>query len=596
MSELKEYIVTLHRYDDLDTFYQDMETPGGDLYIPNRKIDVVNRRSLSRNTHYLLTDDEASQISQDSRVLAVSPPLHTLPFIVGNPSWTQTAKFDSSFSLDTNSKNWGLLFCTSESENNSIRFSIPVTTTISRKLSGKNVDVVSPESGMKRNHAEFAVNINGTGGYRTVAANWYGFGLGSPPGIGPPSETYIYAEDDEGNPQSHGLHVAGTMAGNTQGWARDANLYFQVPTIGFSAGEFFQGSWDYIRTWHNWKKINQINTNLGRHNPTVVGLSIGARAKVRIDAITSIVYRGTTHAGPWTSLAQNQDAAGWSNGTVTLAALGFQSAQLRFLDDTWQAFVGPPSNFYAANNADIEDAIQDGVIIVNAAGNYGMKVDKPGGLDYNNSTTVAGLTFYQNRNEWTADIIVAGNLQPDLTNEQSGDTGPAVTLWAPGTTIVSTVQNNYTTVSNDSFLDPRGLNGDRLAGVSWRGTSMACPQIAGVIACLLELKPNFNQSDVKSYLLNVAKSLKINGGFGETDKTLFMPDATFAISANKNTVASGESIVYTITTTNVPNGSVVYLTESGTSTGADFIDGITQIILTINNNTASWTRQVNVGD
>ena len=29
MSELKEYIVTLKNRDDLDAFYEDMETPGG---------------------------------------------------------------------------------------------------------------------------------------------------------------------------------------------------------------------------------------------------------------------------------------------------------------------------------------------------------------------------------------------------------------------------------------------------------------------------------------------------------------------------------------------------------------------------------------
>ena len=31
MSDLKEYVVTLKDYDDLNDFYDDMETPGGDV-------------------------------------------------------------------------------------------------------------------------------------------------------------------------------------------------------------------------------------------------------------------------------------------------------------------------------------------------------------------------------------------------------------------------------------------------------------------------------------------------------------------------------------------------------------------------------------
>jgi hypothetical protein len=560
-----------------------METSGGNLYIPNREIDIVNRRPISRNTHYLLTDEEASQISQDSRVLAVSPPLHTFTDLVSGPSWTQTGKFDASLNtpFDTNSKNWGLLFSTSETINSSLQNNNAVTTTISRKLSGKNVDVVSPESTIKKNHAEFAVNNDGTGGYRTVEADWFSYGLGSPPY----PYNYSYIGD-------HATHVTGTIAGNTQGWARDASIYFSVPS--YSAVPY-QGSWDYIRAWHNWKKINQINSNLGRHNPTVVGLSTNIRGLINISTITSITYRGTTYAGTWTNASPSTNPAGWSNGTVTLAALGFRQQQIRNQEGGWKVFVGPGISVFAAENADIADAISDGVIIVQSAGNYGMKVDVPGGLDYNNSVTASGTTYHQNRNEWTADVIAAGNLTPDLYNADfaSGDTGPAVTLWAPGTRIVSSVPNDY--AYDDSFLDPRGLNGDRIAGQDWTGTSMACPQIAGVIACLLELKPSFNQSDVKAYLLNVAKSFKVDGGFGETTKTLFFPEPTFAIAANKNSVASGESIVYTITTTNVPDGSVIYLTESGTSTGTDFVDGLTQQVITINNNTASFTRTVNTG-
>ncbi len=69
MSDLKEYIVTLKNKDDLDAFYEDMETPGGSLYIPNRAVECVNRREISRNTHYMLSDAEAEELKKDSRVM-----------------------------------------------------------------------------------------------------------------------------------------------------------------------------------------------------------------------------------------------------------------------------------------------------------------------------------------------------------------------------------------------------------------------------------------------------------------------------------------------------------------------------------------------
>jgi hypothetical protein len=65
--ETKEYIVTLKNFEDLDQFYQDMETPGGTLYIPNRSIPCTDRRPTSRNTFYMLTEWEAAELRGDER-------------------------------------------------------------------------------------------------------------------------------------------------------------------------------------------------------------------------------------------------------------------------------------------------------------------------------------------------------------------------------------------------------------------------------------------------------------------------------------------------------------------------------------------------
>ena len=70
MSE-KEYIVTLNNHDDLDQFYSEMESNTSTEHIPEKNFTVENRREISRNTHYAMTDAEADQIRNDPRVLAV---------------------------------------------------------------------------------------------------------------------------------------------------------------------------------------------------------------------------------------------------------------------------------------------------------------------------------------------------------------------------------------------------------------------------------------------------------------------------------------------------------------------------------------------
>ena len=69
--KLQVYMVTLKDSADLDDFYTDMETPGGDLYIPDREVGVHNKREISRTTEYWLTEEESRFLKDDSRVAFV---------------------------------------------------------------------------------------------------------------------------------------------------------------------------------------------------------------------------------------------------------------------------------------------------------------------------------------------------------------------------------------------------------------------------------------------------------------------------------------------------------------------------------------------
>jgi hypothetical protein len=64
----------------------------------------------------------------------------------------------------------------------------------------------------------------------------------------------------------------------------------------------------------------------------------------------------------------------------------------------------------------------------------------------------------------------------------------------------------------------------------------------------------------------------------------------YSVSPNVTSVNEGGSVVFTVTTLYVPNGTVLYWSTSGTATAGDFTDGVTQGTLTINSGSGSVTR------
>ena len=267
---MEEYVVTLRNKEDLDDFYNDMETPGGDLYIPDRAVNVELRRQISRNTHYMLTPEEVIELKQDPRVWDVKSANHIRSAQGSYDGFEEGGTFDRQNYLPVaGDKNWGLYRHVIGANALSGEWGFDGTDAITVAdyaitASGKNVDVLIVDSVINTtamNHPEFAVNADGTGGTRFKMFNW--FGLNSALGYGV-NGTYDYSNDGE----THGIHVAGTAAGNTQGWARDADIY-NIQPFGQNHGSGKLDPlkyWDYIRQWHNNKTIN---SETGRRNPTI---------------------------------------------------------------------------------------------------------------------------------------------------------------------------------------------------------------------------------------------------------------------------------------------------------------------------------------
>lgn len=88
-----------------------------------------------------------------------------------------------------------------------------------------------------------------------------------------------------------------------------------------------------------------------------------------------------------------------------------------------------------------------------------------------------------------------------------------------------------------------------------------------------------------SVLLN---GISVNGRMGVTVIASLVP--TYATDPSGVTVNEGQSVIYTITTTNVTNGTTLYWTASGTVEAADFTDNAMSGSFTITDNEGTVTR------
>lgn len=493
---MQEYIVTLHNFEDLDNFYEDMETPGGSITIPGRRVDCALRRDISRNTHYMLTEEEAEQVRKDDRVLAVE----LLPSKLGievTPFYTQSATFEKTNPFTASYKQWGLLRCIEGSQRSGwgLDGTSAQSATIKTTSSGKHVDVVIVDAHINPNHPEFAVNPDGTGGSRVNLIDWFEYGQYA-------GYSYTSAYDYSDISSNHGTHVAGTVAGNTQGWARDSKIYnmeFNYQGAGAPGPDWELYMFDYLRAWHKNKPINPVT---GRRNPTVTNHSWGySYNSVLLSAVTSVTYRSVTTS--LTGLSTSTVAAILEANGVPVPAKGLSTPYLYAV----------PAR-YAAVDADIEDAIADGIIVVSSAGNSYWNCTTSSTADWTNrvQTNTYGTLYHSQGSTPAAanGVICVGSISTYTLETKSdfSNWGKRIDIWAPGSNIISAVYDSTAASEFGITLanDPRNSS-YKLGSIS--GTSMSSPQVAGVLACSMENNQGMKQSDAKNFIIKNSKSNQI---------------------------------------------------------------------------------------
>lgn len=288
----KQYIVTVYDYQDLDAVYAELETAGvcpanTDIL---RDVQCVQRRPSSRNTVYQLCEWEAAALQKDPRIKSVTLHPSELGIQAGLNFISQTSdNWNKATSGAATMKNWALLRCVEGTQRAGwgSNGTAAQTGTIQLSQTGKNVDVViCDDDGLVVGHPEYAVNADGTGGSRHIQYNWFQHNT-AVQGTAPSNYSYGVA--------AHSTHVAATVAGNTQGWARSANIYNIFYFAGATNNVNFPFVMDYVRQFHSNKTVNATT---GIKNPTIVNNSWGMSifpGEWSFNDITAVTYRGTRY-------------------------------------------------------------------------------------------------------------------------------------------------------------------------------------------------------------------------------------------------------------------------------------------------------------
>ena len=514
---MKQYNVALKADIDYDGFWNDMESEtDGLLYIPNRRIEFTNERPASlRQCWYLLTDEEAELLRQDDRVYCVEIPPEFRTDIIMAPRVTQTGDFTKTTSDSGAYLNWGLI----RSSNSTNVYSTGTTTALNYvyTLDGTGVDVVIQDSGIQVDHPEFQDSL---GNSRVQQINW-----GTTSGLF--TQNANHYRDFDG----HGTHVAGIAAGKTYGWAKEARIY-SVKLNGLEgSGDSGTGisptyAFDCIKIWHTAKAGSR---------PTVVNMSWGYLDVY--NSVTSVNYRGTSYT----------DASTTGNSTYRQTTYGIKNVSGAAYGYTYMCNVRVGSV-----DVDIEEMISAGIVVCIAAGNRNFKIDSSGGTDYNNYVVTDQGTKYYHRGSspMSPNAIIVGSA--DSTTYSStldqkatySEAGPGVTIYAPGTDIMSATSTTNRFGGQSYYLNASY----RQCNIG--GTSMASPQVAGVSALVLQLNPSYTPAQVKASLTSNATATIYTTGLDNdwSSNRSLLGSSQYFLYANYQSAATTTTSTSTTTT------------------------------------------------
>jgi subtilisin family serine protease len=299
-------------------------------------------------------------------------------------------------------------------------------------------------------------------------------------------DQYFYSDAN-----GHGTHCTGTVAGSSFGWATDANIYSMhlnfSDAYGFGTGTSgLIEAYGLLLNWHN-TKLQSVALS---SRPTVTNNSYGWDPGVLYDSVNQQVKALTDAKIHFVHSAGNDGVL------ITVPSDP--------LYDTIRNgyYCREPSPCYPSTQWTVQT--NNPVICVGATGSYSV----------NGSLTGAPYNFAARNNE---------TLKAEYSNY-----GKGVSIYAPGTYINSALP----TTSDATYLN--GALGAYGCG-KYSGTSMAGPQVAGILATMLQDMPHITPLSAKQRLLDFSYL----GSISATNSVVaYYGTNAYALSGGTNAVVS----------------------------------------------------------
>ena len=236
------------------------------------------------------------------------------------------------------------------------------------------------------------------------------------------------------------------------------------------------------------------------------------------------------------------------------------------------------------------------------------------------SVLITGAT---RENGWTGTATLSFTIDEDYTTEYAqeeirillktgGTSGPTVAT-AQQVYIEDTSQSPYIQVSPSLItiqepgaitfnISSNGIPAGRTISWSNIGTTVAADFIENTTSGTVTMGENgtaqvvLNVKDENVIEIDetIVFNVSVNDIFGTTrngSTTVTVTNAapSYSVTPSATQIDEGETVTFTINTTDLPDGSVLYWRNEGTTSAHDFEEGVTQGTVTINNNTASVT-------
>jgi subtilisin family serine protease len=556
----RKYNVISHKGVDVSLIDADLVATTAKENIPDRQVGIYSALKRSKRvTTFLLTDDEAKNLRLDNRVLDVELDISEREDVSVQYGQISTHDFDRNANHNsTNLGNWGLKRHTQENlDNYNTNGSLQSGhETLEFELSGDGVDIIIWDTGLDAEHPDFN---DANGRSRVQKINWGDIYLKANSGVldsqydpvtfNLAHQPDVYYRDFGG----HGTSCASIAAGFRFGMAKKAHIYLARQN---EFGLFWQTQLDWLDTiiyWHERKDNNR---------PTIINNSWGFVTRgANYSEITSGRFR----------LNAGDDYTVWNNNNFTDEFIS-NYAQIRLNALNLDTSISNPSNGQTAGEKNLafdtllQEAIDAGIHVFNAAGNFSDRIVKPDHHEYDNFVTVVqgevGTTIereiYYNRggSPYSEDAFHIGAIEETIDNSTGtkkdniayfSSRGQAVDMYCA--TNCASAASSWRSSYDESFTYPDDSN---YLGRYFGGTSCATPNAVGVAACYLSANPNLTPTQLKTKMLDDSKSDILFERSGSWNSTNPFLDSNNTIMYNRYNQNVG------LTTTNLNIQNVVF--------------------------------------